>query len=186
MEKYDYRQALRHDIRYYLEENGIQATQETDDEIDALRDELWLADSVTGNASGSYTFSTWQAEENLCHNWDLLAEALYIFGYDVSGDNPIEKGAEWCDVTIRCYLLDECLIQVLSEMTEESTQEYKDALPIAQDIVSRGLYSYAVMLMDDEIREQVHADHAPCPQDRFIAYYMTLHEEKYGAPFVVN
>lgn len=28
---------------------------------EALNDELWVCDHVTGNASGSYTFSTWQA-----------------------------------------------------------------------------------------------------------------------------
>lgn len=63
-----------------------------------LNDTLFTYDSVTGNASGSYTFNTWTAEEYLCHNWELLAEALTEFGCDMS---YLEKGAEECAVT--CY-----------------------------------------------------------------------------------
>ena len=40
-----------------------------------LNEVLFTEDSVTGNASGSYTFNTYEAEENICHNLDLLGEA---------------------------------------------------------------------------------------------------------------
>ena len=81
-----------------------------------LNDDLWCADSVTGNASGSYFCNTWKAEEAIAHNWDILADALLEFGcYDV---NPIEKGAEWCDVTIRCYLLGQAINEALDELEE--------------------------------------------------------------------
>ena len=63
-----------------------------------------VADSVTGNASGSYTFHAWQAEENICHNFDLLSEAIEEFGGKC---DVLKDGAEACDVTIRCYLLSE-------------------------------------------------------------------------------
>lgn len=33
--------------------------------------------------------------------------------------NAIEEGAEWCDVTIRCYLLGEVLREVLDERWED-------------------------------------------------------------------
>lgn len=43
----------------------------------------------------------------------------------------------------------------------------------------------AVALMDDEIREQVHTEKAPCfPQD-FLDRYCELHEEKYDEAFTV-
>jgi hypothetical protein len=46
-------------------------------------------------------------------------------------------------------------------------------------------FKAAVALMDDEIREQVHAEKAPCfPQD-FLDRYCELHEEKYGEEFTV-
>ena len=69
--------------------------------------------STSGNGSGSYTFSTWEAEENLCHNWSLLADALEEFGYDAKLD--LEKGAEHYDVTIRCALLGRVLDELLEE-----------------------------------------------------------------------
>lgn len=113
---YDYYEAIKNDIKEYIKDHNIDVTSEDFDRND-LYERLWISDSVTGNASGSYTFNTWQAEENLCHNWDLLKEALEDFGEtDV---NILEKGAEWCDVTIRCYLLGQCLDEVIDEIEEE-------------------------------------------------------------------
>ena len=115
-ERYDYYETVKNDIKEYIKEHDIDVTSE-DFDRDDLCDRLWVSDSVTGNASGSYTFSTYQAEENLCHNWDLLKEALEEFCEpDV---NILEKGAEWCDVTIRCYLLGQCLDEVIDEIEEE-------------------------------------------------------------------
>ena len=86
-----------------------------------LNDTLFACDSVTGNASGSYTFNTWTAEEYLCHNWYLLSEALTELGCDMS---YIERGAEVCDVAIRCYLLGQAISEVLDEVeTEEEEWE---------------------------------------------------------------
>lgn len=55
----------------------------------------------------------------------------------------------------------------------------------ANDIINAGLYQAAVELMDDEIREQLHSDLAPCSDLEFLEAYMKAHEEKYGIPFVV-
>lgn len=70
---------------------------------------LWLDDSVTGNGSGSYTFDSWTSAENVAHNWDLLREALEAFG---GGFDVLERGAEFADVSIRCYILAEVLTKV--------------------------------------------------------------------------
>ena len=117
MKKYDYFESVKADVLNYIEENEISVTVENREEVEeALNEKLFTCDSVTGNASGSYTFSTWQAEENLCHNLDLLGEALAEFGYDGSF---LEKGAEACDVTIRCYLLGSAINEVLNEILGE-------------------------------------------------------------------
>jgi len=55
----------------------------------------------------------------------------------------------------------------------------------AKEIIAGGLYDVAVALMDDELREQVHADLAPCTELEFLERYMELHREKYGVDFVV-
>ena len=114
MEKYDYLQAVIDDVKQYIVDNEITVTTDNRDEIEKqLNEDLFTVDSVTGNASGSYTFSEWQAEENLCHNMDLLADALSEFG---STFDYLEKGAEACDVTIRCYLLGQAISTVLDEI----------------------------------------------------------------------
>lgn len=118
MTKYNYFEAVCQDVRDFITENEIQVNNETREEVaEQLNDELFCDDSVTGNASGSYTFNAWQAEENLCHNFDLLGEALQEFG--CTPDYITEKGAEACDVTIRCYLLPQAIEAVLDELCEE-------------------------------------------------------------------
>lgn len=118
---YNYHDAIKSDILDYIRDNF------TDDEIaekladrdeweQELNDDLWTADNVTGNASGSYYCNTWKAEEAIAHNWDILADAIAEFGCDA---DILRQGAEACDVTIRCYLLGECLAGALDELEEE-------------------------------------------------------------------
>jgi hypothetical protein len=116
---YDYREAVKSDILDYIEENytseEIQKELADRDEWgQRLNDDLWICDSVTGNASGSYYCNTYIAANAIAHNWDLLREALREFGCD--DVNPIERGEEWCDVTIRCYMLSECIAEALDEL----------------------------------------------------------------------
>lgn len=56
---YDYREAVKDDVRNYIAENiTIEAYKGQRDELEEmLNEDLWTADSVTGNGSGSYTFS---------------------------------------------------------------------------------------------------------------------------------
>lgn len=82
--------------------------------IDELNERLWMDDSVTGNASGSYTFNAFEAEENLCHNTDLLQEAMNEFGYTPND----YKGAEWADVLIRCYLLGGIISEIINDFEQ--------------------------------------------------------------------
>lgn len=118
MEKYDYRKAMREDIEDYINYNvNLEDYDDRDECFEDIYDEMWVADSVTGNGSGSYFMNAYRAEEAICHNWDLLQEAHEEFGHD--GYICIENGAEVADVTIRCYLLNEVLSEVLDAMWEE-------------------------------------------------------------------
>lgn len=115
MKTYNYFEAVKEDVKSYIEneidiKKALSEAGDIDNLKDNLYDDLFCNDSVTGNASGSYTFNTWQAEENLCHNMDLLKEALEGFGF---GIEYLEKGAEACDVTIRCYLLSSAISEVI-------------------------------------------------------------------------
>lgn len=115
---YDYREAMTEDVKEWIKEN-IDLTEWTEDREgleQQLNNDLWTEDSITGNASGSYYCNSYNAEESIAHNWDLLNEALDEFGQN--NINVIEKGAEWADVTIRCYLLESVISNVLDEMEE--------------------------------------------------------------------
>ena len=118
---YSYHEQVKADIMEYITDNYT--TEEIRERLEnrneweqELNDTLWTEDSVTGNGSGSYTFNTYKAEENLCHNMDLLEEALSEFGCDIS---YLQKGAEACDVTIRCYLLSVSIYEVLNELEQD-------------------------------------------------------------------
>lgn len=118
MEAYDYREAVKNDILDYIEYNiDFEDFEDLDELSEQLTSDLWTEDSVTGNASGSYTCNTYQAEEYLCHNLDLLGVALEEFGS--GADYLINNGAEACDVTIRCYLLSECIAEALEEIEDD-------------------------------------------------------------------
>lgn len=114
MEKYNYLEAVKEDVLNYIEENiSFEDFEDRDELEEHLNDVLWTEDSATGNVSGSYYCNTWRAADALAHNWDILQEALENFGDD---SNPIEKGEEWCDVIIRCYLLPNAIAEVLDEI----------------------------------------------------------------------
>ena len=121
---YDYREAVKEDVLEYIRNEINLEDFDTLEELEEhLNETLWTEDSVTGNASGSYYCNSWKAEEALAHNWDLLAEAMKEFGCEV---DLIEKGAEWADVTIRCYLLGQAISEVLDEMEEELEEIFAD------------------------------------------------------------
>lgn len=126
MEKYDYYKNVREDIKQRLNEwldfNKINGYSDIDEVINAVYDDFFNSDSVTGNGSGSYTFNSWVAEENLCHNMDLLKEALNEFGGEL---NDYIDSAEACDVTIRCYVLGQLVGEVVKEFVEEQFPEFE-------------------------------------------------------------
>lgn len=117
---YDYRFAVKVAVTDYIRDNydaDALAEFESEDEFaEHLNDELWTEDSVTGNASGSYFCNAWKAEECLAHNWDLIEEVAEEFGIEPTISSGYEHGAEWWDVTIRCYVLGEAISTAIEEL----------------------------------------------------------------------
>lgn len=123
MKTYNYLAAVKEDVKNAIVENYDYIEELKNDRNgfeQKLYDDLFISDSVTGNASGSYTFNAWQAEEYLCHNLELLKEACEEFCSDLS--NMIGS-AESCDVTIRCYLLNQAISEVLDDLETEIEDE---------------------------------------------------------------
>lgn len=116
---YDYYEEVKQSIEdvindeaYYL---NIEAVRPNDLEEyeEVLNDELWNEDAVTGNASGSYYCNSYKAEEALINNLSLASEALQEFGYN--NIDVLDKGAEWLDVIIRCYVLPSCIAEYIED-----------------------------------------------------------------------
>ena len=127
---YNYLDAMKDDIKNYIDENVAQEdwTENRGGLENHLNEELWTEDSVTGNASGSYTFNSYTAKEYIMDNTDLLAEALTECGSREEAADVLLDG-EWesADITIRCYLLGQAISEVLDEYEEngyfDSTEE---------------------------------------------------------------
>lgn len=117
-----YLDMIEDDVREWINENiDLDDYKGNRDDLEKkLNDELFNEDSVTGNASGSYYCNAYKAEEDIANHWDLLAEALEEFGYDdLPAPKMLDKGPEFCDVVIRCYLVGEAIHNVLDEFEED-------------------------------------------------------------------
>lgn len=125
MENYNYFENVTADAKTAILENMDMWEWRNREELEEnANDWLWTADEVTGNASGSYTFNAWQAEENLCHNMDELEDACNEFGVDIG--EAVKQGAEYCDVTIRCHLLSQAISTAIDELEEEGKIQYQE------------------------------------------------------------
>ena len=119
---YNYFDAMKNDIEDYIKNEINTANYSDRDELESdLNDILWTEDSITGNASGSYTFNRAEAAEYVNDNIDLLSEACAEFGIDSAtvGEKFLDEDWEYFDVTIRCYLLGQAISEALDEIEDD-------------------------------------------------------------------
>lgn len=55
----------------------------------------------------------------------------------------------------------------------------------AKEMLKNATMEVIAEYMDDEIREAVHAELAPCNDEEFLTEYMKRHLEKYGEEFTI-
>lgn len=112
----EYKEQVKQDVLDYAEESKGYCN-----DFEQFRDDAWIADSVTGNGSGSYYCNSYKAQEaigDLIWSEELL-DMFKEYGYE---QVPMDKGPEYIDVSIRCFLLDEVI--------NENEQEIKEILEI--------------------------------------------------------
>lgn len=129
MTKYNYMEAVKEDVKNYIDcEINFADFYSLEELEEKLNDELWTDDSVTGNASGSYTFNREQAKEYVLDNMDLLNEMCLEFGIDAEtiGQKFLDNEYEWMDVSIRCYLLGAAISEVLDDLEEDFDEAHKE------------------------------------------------------------
>ena len=78
MEKYNYREVIKADIREWMRYNYNHEYDDYDFDTmyEHLSNELWDEGEITGNSDYWYD-SEYNCEQYLCHNFDLFFEALY-------------------------------------------------------------------------------------------------------------
>ena len=132
---YDYLENVKEDVRDYID-NEIDFTdyESMDDLEQDLNDKLFIDDSVTGTASGSYTFNCYKAEQYVKDNLDLAVEMARDFDCkDQFMDWLFNENYESIDVSIRCYLLTQAISEVLPEYTEEFIDAHTDLVEFEKE-----------------------------------------------------
>lgn len=120
---FNYNEAVKADVIDYIKENFsdeelAEKLEDKDSFSDELNDTLWTEDSVTGNASGSYTFNTWKAKEYVFDDTETVQEALKEFCVDAEtvAEKFLDEDWEYFDVTARCYVLSSAIYEALEEI----------------------------------------------------------------------
>ena len=122
---YSYREQIRSDVREWIENNKEQIEGlDRHEAFEVVYDACWVDDSVTGNASGSYTFSRFEARKNFFEDDDTdeYIDQMIEDGFttrELVGRSVQEGQWELLDVTIRCWLLCDAVSDVLDEMYDD-------------------------------------------------------------------
>ena len=122
----NYYDSVKEDIKQLIRYNEIELdytelVNNRDSVEEKLYDELWVNDSVTGNASGSYFCNSYKAKEAVLEDMDTVKEALTEFCVSAEeiGNRFLDEDWEYLDVTARCYVLGSALNEALDELIEE-------------------------------------------------------------------
>ena len=131
MEKYNYLENVTTDAKQAILENLNYWDFIGREELEEIaNDNLWADDSVTGNASGSYTFNREASKEYVTRSddgMDTLRDAVREFDCEHEAFSAfLEENWEYLDVTIRCYLLSQAINAALDELEEEGKIQYQE------------------------------------------------------------
>lgn len=121
MREYNYLEAVKADALEAIRNNyDLTDYSDREEAEEALNDDLWTDDSVTGNGSGSYTFNSYKAREYVFADPDTVEEALREFCVSAEeiGNKFLDEEWEYLDVTARCYVLGQAINKALDEMEE--------------------------------------------------------------------
>lgn len=119
---YNYREAVKEDVKNWMDENHEPgASREEEFDYDTVFEACWVADEVTGNGSGSYTFSRLEARRNFFEDDDSedYVSQMIDEGFSTAeevGKHMASSDWEWLDVCIRCYLLSEAVQEAIDEI----------------------------------------------------------------------
>ena len=129
MKNYNYLDAVKEDVKAWLEDNSDQFEEIKDNnkidgviDWDGVKDDLneilWSEDSITGNGSGSYTFNREKARDYVLNDGLQYLEDLVNEGwltYENIGKYVTNYNFESLDVSLRCYFLSQAIEEVITD-----------------------------------------------------------------------
>lgn len=114
---YDYYEAVKEDVLNYIKEEIDMNGMDLDELKERLYEDLINEDSITGNASGSYTFCRSKAQKYVEENKDLVREMCNEFGNHQRIANWwLTDDYELIDVRLRCYVLGNAIEMAVEEL----------------------------------------------------------------------
>ena len=113
---------------------------------------------------------------NAKYHWSIES-----WGTDVPPENASDIIA-WANGKIDSYCETDFEKQCYSETLWNRYCEYDERV---REIIDNGYYLSAVQLMDDDIREAVHNEFAPCSEYVFLLEYFVRHKKAYKCDFVI-
>lgn len=130
MQKYNYLEAVKDDVKTWLVDNSSQFEEIKDNnkidgaiDWDGVKDDLneilWNEDSITGNGSGSYTFNSKKARDYVLEGDGLqylkeLVDEGWL-AYESIGKDVTNYDFEGLDVSLRCYFLSQAIEEVITD-----------------------------------------------------------------------
>lgn len=124
--------------------------------------------------------------ERICSNSDPLN--IYEREFDIENCNGDIIGSEFryaVDGVITTQDYTRRYNWITSAELNEMLEELADQFVYDED-GNEIYFDSAAELMDDDIREELHATITPCSNQAFFDEYCKSHLAKYGEPFVVN
>lgn len=122
---FNYNEAVKADVMEYITENYTaeelkEKLEDKESFSEELNDTLWIEDCVTGNGSGSYTFSRAAAKDYVTEDPDTVLEAVRELCCGMDAAELLQKFLyedwEYFDVTARCYCLPGAICEALEEV----------------------------------------------------------------------
>ena len=120
--RYDYKESVKQAVKdWIIDELNSGLSSKEDIDFEYVYEACYVQDSVTGNASGSYTFSRYEARNNFFedeNSEEYLDEMISdgIITREELGRHMAESDWEWIDVCIRCNLLFWAVDAAIKEM----------------------------------------------------------------------
>ena len=114
---YNYYEAVKEDVLNYIKKEVDMNGMDLDELKERLYEDLKNNDSVTGNASGSYTLCRSEAQKYVEENKDLVREMCDEFGdHQRIANWWLTDDYESIDVSLRCYVLGNAIEMAVKEL----------------------------------------------------------------------